>query len=77
MFITKSDKVREYVKNSTYKNALFIAKGFRLGITRDNIDAMRLAYECLVNERFYKQLNVDTEAAIKNGINVLKQLYAQ
>lgn len=76
MYVTKSDKVREYVSNGDYKKALSIAKGFKLGITRERPDAMRLAYDCLIHERFYKQLNVDTEAAVRDGISVLKEFYS-
>lgn len=76
MFVTKSDKVRAYVSKGNYKKALAIAKDFKIGITRERSDAMSLAYECLVHERFYRQLKVDTDAAIKNGISVLREIYA-
>ena len=52
-----------------------IVKGFRLGISRDDLDAMRLAYECMVNPGFYRQLGRDPAAEIKRGIGVLVRLY--
>ena len=76
MYVTKSDKVREYISNRDYKKALYIAKGFKLGITRERSDIMKLAYECIVHSDFYKQLNVDTDVAVTDGIRVLTELYA-
>ena len=75
-FQSKSDKVREHVKSGEYKKALSIVKGFRLGITREQSDAMTRAYECMVNPDFYRQLHIDTDEAVSAGINVLKELYA-
>ena len=71
----KSDVVRRLVREQDYRSALRIGKGFRLGISRDDLDAMRLAYECMVNPGFYRQLGRDPAAEIKRGIGVLVRLY--
>ena len=71
----KSDVVRRLVREQDYRSALRIVKGFRLGISRDDLDAMRLAYECMVNPGFYRQLGRDPAAEIKRGIGVLVRLY--
>ena len=71
----KSDIVRRLVREQDYRSALRIVKGFRLGISRDDLDAMRLAYECMVNPGFYRQLGRDPAAEIKRGIGVLVRLY--
>lgn len=71
----KSDVVRRLVRERDYRSALRIAKGFRLGISKDDLDAMRLAYECMVNPGFYRQLGRDPAAEIKRGIGVLVRLY--
>ena len=42
----KSDTVRRLTRSGEYKKALRIAKGFRLGITREQSDKMGIAYEC-------------------------------
>lgn len=75
--LTKSAIVRELVANSEYKKALGIVKGFRLGITKEDLNKIRLAYECMVHSGFYEQLGKDTTAAIAEGIAVLKTLYGQ
>lgn len=73
----KSDVVRRLVRERDYRSALRIVKGFRLGISRDDLDAMRLAYECMVNPGFYQQLGRDPTAEIKRGIGVLVRLYGR
>ena len=67
--------MRRLVREQDYRSALRIVKGFRLGISRDDLDAMRLAYECMVNPGFYRQLGRDPAAEIKRGIGVLVRLY--
>lgn len=71
----KSDKVRRLVRAKQYKSALAIAKGFRLGITAEQSSTLTLAYESMVHERFYKELGQDTEKNIRNGIDLLVQMY--
>ena len=71
----KTDTVRRLVREHDYRSALRIVKGFRLGISRDDLDAMRLAYECMVNPGFYRQLGRDPAAEIKRGVGVLVRLY--
>ena len=71
----KTDTVRRLVREHEYRSALRIGKGFRLGISRDDLDAMRLAYECMVNPGFYRQLGRDPAAEVKRGVGVLVRLY--
>ena len=53
--ITKSDTVRQLVANEDYKKALNIVKGFRLGIAKEDLSKMQLAYECIVHKGFYER----------------------
>jgi len=71
----KSDVVRRLVRNREYKPALRIAKEFRMGISKDDRDAMRLAYECMVSPDFYRQLKRDPAAEVERGVCVLVRLY--
>lgn len=71
----KSDTVRRLVRRRDYRSALRIVKDFRLGIRKDDLDAMRLAYECMVNPGFYRQLGRNPAAEIDSGIDVLVRLY--
>lgn len=73
----KSDKVRRLVSSGQYKEALCIAKDFRLGITKAESSAMTLAYECMVHGRFYEQLGYDLKQKIAEGIETLKRLYGR
>lgn len=75
--INKSDTVRRLIINGDYKKALGIAKGFQLGISKEESNRLILAHECMTNPRFYKELGTDTERAITDGIRVLLDLYGQ
>ena len=67
----KSDIVRRLVAAGEYKKALSIVKGFRLGISREDIGQMTQAYECMIRPDFYRQINVDPDASIAEGIRIL------
>ena len=71
----KSDTVRRLVLSGDYKAALRIAKGFRLGIPRDDIGAMTRAYECMQHPGFFAAIGIDPDSAIDKGIRVLKTRY--
>ena len=70
----KSDKVRRLVQSGDFKSALRIAKDFRLGISKAQSDAMRLAYECMVHGRFYQSLGYDLDEKVGEGLKVLTGL---
>lgn len=71
----KSDIVRRLTRSGDYKKALRIAKGFRLGITREQSDKMGIAYECMVHPQFYEQLGFVIDEKIDDGVKVLVGLY--
>ena len=75
--VRKSDQVRELVRQKNFKKALSIVKGFRLGITREQNDKMVRAYECMVNERFYRTIGTNIREAISDGVEVLIALYGR
>ena len=75
--VKKSDQVRELVRQGEYKKALSITKGFKLGITREQNDKMVRAYECMVDDRFYRSLGVNLSEAIRDGVEVLVGLYGR
>lgn len=71
----KSDAVRRLVAAGDYRKALSIAKDFRLGISREEQDALRVAYECMVWPDFYRQVGRDVGYEINAGVMVLDKLY--
>lgn len=77
MLTTKSDHVRQLIATGQYKEALRIAKDFRLGITKEQSGAIRLAYECIVHDRFYQELGYNIPQKIEAGVDVLKELYGE
>lgn len=76
-FERKSDKVRRLVADDDVKGALRLAKDFRLGITLDQRNSMKDAYECMVHPSMYKQLRIDIDKKIIDGLEVLTKLYGQ
>lgn len=77
MLIKKSDVVRSHLARGDYKKALLIAKDFRLGICQKESEEMKLAYDCIVHESFYRQLGIDTRQTIQQGVDVLERLYGR
>ena len=73
----KTDNVRRLTADGDFKGALRIAKDFRLGITKQESSAMKLAYECMVHGNFYKQLGYDLNEKVAEGLEVLKGLYGR
>lgn len=75
--VKKSDIVRNLVALKEYKKALKIAKDFRLGITQEQSNRMKKAYECMVHERFYLSLGEDIQARIAEGIETIVSIYGK
>lgn len=73
--VKKTEKVRELVRQGRYKEALRIVKGFRLGITREQIESMTRAYECMVHPDFYRSIGKNTQECIDGGVAVLCQIF--
>lgn len=73
----KSDMVRELVAAGDYKKALSIAKGFKIGFTKEEQSTMTRAHECMAHPGFYRQLGIDEEKAIADGIEIVKRAYGE
>lgn len=71
----KSDTVRRLVSEKKYKEALRIAKNFRLGIPKDDLEDMKRGYECILYPQFYEQLGMDTDKIAQKGIETVLRLY--
>ena len=71
--MTKLEQVQQAYKNGNYKDALRIAAKFpQLGNERK---AITLANECFSNPRFYKQVGVNIDQAIADGVKTLGAKY--
>ena len=71
----KTDMVRRLVREQKFKEALRIAKDFRLGIAPAHKNMMAIAYECIVHPEFYKALHIDIGAVVEEGKQVLTELF--
>lgn len=72
--MSKSEIVRQYLKENKVKEALRIAKDFRIGVTKEQRSDMARAYECFVHPDFYKSIGKDIENCIKIGKTVLENI---
>lgn len=73
--LRKSDMVRQYVASGEYRKALRIAKEFRLGISKEDSDAMKRGYEAMLYPQFYSQLSQDTDRIAQKGVETLIRLF--
>ena len=71
----KTDVVKRLLIGGDYKKALGIAKGFRLGISKEDSAKIARAYECMVHGDFYRQIGRNPDEEIIAGMAVLKNLY--
>lgn len=73
--VKKSDIVRAAVARDDFKEALRIAKDFRINITKEQRSTMARAYECIVHPDFYRQIGTDIQVAISEGVQLVTKLY--
>lgn len=73
----KSDMVRELVAEGNFKKALSIAKGFKIGFTKEEQSTLTRAHECLAHPGWYRQLGIDEDKAVEAGIEILKRAYGE
>ena len=73
----KSDMVRELVAAGDYKKALSIAKGFKIGFTKEEQSTMTRAHECMAHPGFYSQIGINEAKAIEAGIEIIKRVYGE
>lgn len=71
----KTDAVRRLVAAGKYKEALKIAKDFRLGISEEDSDAMKRGYECLVYPQFYQSIGINPTETAGKGQETLQRLF--
>jgi hypothetical protein len=72
---TKLGTLVEYMKNEEWEKALQIASTFHELGKHEN--AIKKAQQAVKNPRFAKQIGVDPEAALKEGIKALKEKYGK
>ncbi len=70
----KTELVKIAINENNFKEALRIAKDFRLGITKQQREIMSRAYECMVHPNFYIQIGIDVNNEIEKGRNIVERL---
>lgn len=67
LVVTRLNKTQQAVsafEAGNVKEALKIASGFRIGVTKEERSVMKTGYECIVHPEFYQQLGKDLDACI-------------
>lgn len=73
---TKAQQARELFNTGDHKGALRLAKGFKLGLTKDEQKTLGTGYECMVNPSFYQQLGKDPAQCIEQAKQVFQERLA-
>ena len=74
--MSKSELVRNYIKNQQWKEALREAKDFRIGVSKEQRSTMARAYECIVHPAFYESIGKSLAECIEAGKSVLMEVVA-
>ncbi len=70
--ITKREQCRNFVKIQDWKQAFKLAKGFDALFSKEDIEKLEIAYECLVGkESFYRMLKYDIETILSESKEIL------
>lgn len=72
---TKRAMVIRLLKEEKYKEAMKIAKGFKIELNKEERDIVTRGYESYTNPRFYKSLGQNIEENIRKAIEVLLKIY--
>jgi len=72
--MSKSDLVRQYIKNEQWKEALREAKDFRIGVSKEQRSVMARAYECFIRPSFYASIGKNPTECIEAGKKVLQEV---
>jgi len=72
---TKTQKVIRWFEEGDTRKAMRHASKFRIGISKEDQDAMGFAYDCMLNADFYRQLGKDPVEIIDKGLEVFTQLF--
>lgn len=72
---TNREMVIRYLREEKYKEAMKIAKGFKIELTKEQRDIVTRGYESYTNPRFYISLHQNVQENIRKAIEVLKEIY--
>ena len=73
---TKTSKAVALFRSGHLKEALSIFRTFRIGFTQDERRTLQIASESLSgNDRFYKQIGIDTNSEIEKSKELLTNKY--
>ena len=75
----KIDLLRQYYKDGNHHKALEIASRFWTGLTKEELNIFRKAYECgsPMTQGFYKSIGTNMKKSVKEGVKLLKKKYIQ
>jgi hypothetical protein len=73
--VNKTQQVVEHLKKGDLKDALKIARTFRMGYTPEERATVTRGYECLVHPKFYQALGMNCTEAVQKARECLTTKY--
>ena len=71
---TKISTLKDFLKKDDIKNALKIAKTFKLSLNKEQLDILTRAFEMYSNKSFYEQLGFNFEEQLKLAKEILANI---
>lgn len=76
MVVSKTDRVKTYLRQGNIKDALAVAKTFRTGFTVKEKRTIDIASEVLSGGgKFYRQLGINVNEEVRNAEFILRYKY--
>jgi hypothetical protein len=75
---TKTSEALALFKAGKIKEALRIFSTFKIGLTKQDREVLKTAYECLSGKAsFYKSIGIDTEQVVKSAELFIQTKYSK
>lgn len=74
--VSKTQQMLAHLKAGEKKEALRIAKTFRIGFTKEQMRIVSRGHEAMLRPSNYIQMKQDPEAFVKEAIDLLTSMYA-
>jgi hypothetical protein len=72
--MSKTLQVKNHLSNGDIKKALKIASTFYLTFSKEQLNILKIAYECIVHKNFYQQI-LNTDEFVEKATLLLKEKF--
>ena len=71
---TKTESLKKALMTNDRNLALKLGKNFHIGLTPDEVSAIKRGYECLKHPSFYNSIGYHPEECMEQAMNILRSL---